>query len=406
MLPNQTPRWQRLENLFRDLTRRYGYEELRTPLFEDTDLFRRTAGETSDIVTKEMYDFLDKGGRSITLRPEGTAPVMRSVIEHSLCPPGNVLRLNYIVSFFRYGRPGRGRMRQAHQLGCELIGASGAAADAEAIEIASTIATQAGLANHEVVLNSIGRGECRARYREAVLTHVASWLADQTIETQEKTRKNALGLLDSKDPKAQEALQGVPPITDYLEDESAARFARVQQILTDAKISFRVDPMVVRGLDYYTETVFEGLTSHLPGLSIFGGGRYDNLIKDLGGPPTPSVGFGMGIERMLIALEDAGFEEAFPKPDAFVVQATPEAADAVLALARELRTAGLSAITDPDGRSLKSQLRQADKSGARFALVLGQDELTKGTVQAKALAASEQFDVPREEIVEWVRGRS
>lgn len=393
VLPVDAPRWQRLETIFRDTTRKFGFHELRTPTFEDTDLFLRTAGETSDIVTKEMYTFTDKGDRSITLKPEGTAPAMRAVIEHSLCPPGTVARLFYVTPCFRYSRPQKGRLRELHQFGLELIGSSSPAADAEVIELTYRFFEACGLTSYKVMLNSIGRDECRVNYRNAILKHMSGYLADQTEAVRAQSEKNPLRLLDSKDPAVHAALEGLAPITQYLEDECRANFDRLQHLLTDAGIPFELRPEIVRGLDYYTETVFEILHEGLGSSSICGGGRYDNLVKELGGSATPSVGVGIGVERTLLALEADGVKIEADPLDVFVVQAATEAYHPSLGLARELRAAGLSVLTDIDGRSFKSQLRQADKSGARFAMILGEAELEAKTVQVKNLRTGEQSAV-------------
>ncbi len=400
MLPDQSYRWHHLEGVFRELTRLYGYKDLRTPTFEDTGLFVRTAGETSDIVSKEMYSFKDKGDRDITLKPEGTAPAMRAVIEHSLCPPGTILRMSYITPIFRYGRPQKGRLREAHQFGLELVGSSSVTADAEVIEITSGFFTAVGITDHVAQINTLGRDQCRARFREAILSHMASFLAGESEEVRAKANKNPLGLLDSKDPATQAALQGLPPILDFLEDDSKARFDELQRLLCEAGVPFRVAPDVVRGLDYYTETVFEVLSDKLGAQSsLCGGGRYDNLVKDLGGSPTPSVGVGIGIERTMLVLESMGKLPSEPQPLAFVVSAGDEAKDAIHALARALRRAGVSTLVDLDHRSLKSQLRQADKSGARFALVIGPEELAKGTVQVRNLQEGSQVELPTSQAI-------
>jgi len=404
VLPSDSHRWQRLESVFRELTRQYGYQELRTPTFEDTALFLRTAGETSDIVTKEMYTFEDKGQRSITLKPEGTAPAMRAVIEHNLCPPGTVTRLNYVTSCFRYSRPQKGRLRELHQFGLELIGSPSATADAEIIEVTYRFFRALGLENVTVLLNSIGRDECRAQYREAILTHMEGYLAGQSEEVRAQAAKNPLRLLDSKDPEVHKALEGLAPITDFLEPDSRERFDRLQQLLTAAEVRFEIRPEIVRGLDYYTETVFEVQHPALgDGVSMCGGGRYDNLVKELGGSSTPSVGVGIGVERTLLALIGEGIELNAAQPDAFIVQATPSADAECQALARWLRGGGLSVLSDIDGKSFKSQLRQADKSGARFALIIGDDELANGTVQVKSLASGEQAAVPKSEVLSRVQ---
>jgi len=403
ILPAESYKWLKVESTFRELTRRYGYQELRTPTFEDTDLFVRTSGETSDIVSKEMYTFTDKGDRSLTLKPEGTAPAMRALLEHNLCPPGTVARMSYIIPIFRYGRPQKGRLREAHQVGLELVGSPSAAADAEVIEITVRFYEALGIEDSVAMLNSLGRSECRARYREAILQYSATFLTDQPQDVQDKVHKNPLRLLDSKDPAAQEAIKAIPPITDYLEDESKARFDRIQQMLTDANVRYQVAPEVVRGLDYYTETVFEVLSTKLGAQSsLCGGGRYDDLVKELGGPSTPSVGVAMGVERAIIVMDDAGLWDGGTKPDVFVVQATENAFEMCQKLARDLRTAGMATLLDIDGKSMKSQLRQADKSGAAIALILGEDELRKNSVQLRKLGSSVQEEVPMEGVVQRV----
>lgn len=402
--PDLAPRWRHVEETFRALAARYGYGEIRTPTFEDKALFVRGVGDTTDIVTKELYDFRDKSDREIALKPEGTAGAVRAVLEHSLCPPGTVLRLAYVTPIFRYERPQKGRLREAHQVGLELIGSAGATADAEIIEVTSRFYAALGLTETVVVLNSLGRDACRAAYRAKVMEHMTAYLADQTEELRAKAQRNPLRLLDSKDPAARDALQGLPPITDFLEDDERFHFERVQALLSDAGIAYRLDPGVVRGLDYYTGTVFEVHSTALGAKSeLCGGGRYDGLVKELGGPETPAVGVGMGIERVLIVLETMGRLPQGPRPDAFVIPAGPEAEGEARQLARELRTEGLSAVTDPNARSLKSQLGQADKARARLALLLGPDEIEKGVVQVRLLDVSERLDVARGEIVAKVR---
>lgn len=402
VLPGQSEIWQSLESTFQTLVHHYGYSEIRTPMFEDSELFRRSAGETSDMVSKEMYDFKDKGDRDVSLKPEGTAGAMRAVIEHSLCPVGTHLRAWYKTPIFRYGRPGRGRLRQSHQLGAELLGSASASADAEIIEIASRFMELIGLGGEPIWINSIGRAECRKRYEQVILDHMAAYLTDAEPEVRARSKKNPLGMLDSKDPKAKEALAGIPPILDYLEDDSRARFDSLQQLLTEAEVAYVVSPEVVRGLDYYTETVFEFESSHLPSLSLLGGGRYDNLVKEIGGAATPCVGFGIGIERTLLALTAAKKLPAAAIADAFVVEATEEAQRFVRKLVRDLRASGLSVLHDIDRRSFKSQLRQADKSGARCAVMIGKDELETETVKVRNLNNGEQVELPQHELMAYL----
>jgi histidyl-tRNA synthetase len=405
IVPEQSYRWLRLEEAFRQTVGRYGYAEIRTPTFEETELFARSVGETSDIVTKEMYVFTDKGGRSMTLKPEGTAGVMRAAIQHNLCPTGAFARLFYIVPFFRYERPQKGRYREAHQVGLELIGSSSPNADAEVIEITVEFYRALGLIEVEVSLNSIGREECRSRFRAAVLERASGYLKNQPSEIRERVEKNPLRLLDSKDPAAKEALDGLPPITDFLEPDGAARFRKLQELLTHRGIPYRLAPEIVRGLDYYTDTVFEIVSARLGAQNaLCGGGRYDGLMKELGGPDTPSVGVGMGIERALIALDEARIKWEAPRPDVFIVCVDDSAAEACQNLANEIRQAGFAAVTDPDSRSLRGQLRQADRSYAKRAFILGPDEVADGVVQVRDLDSSETKKVLRDQVISELQG--
>lgn len=404
-LPTQTQNWRWLESEFLKLTRMYGYQEIRTPAFEDLELFIRTSGETSDIVTKQMYDFEDKGGRRIALKPEGTAPAVRAVIEHNLCPPGTVARLSYVTQIFRYERPQKGRLRQAHQVGLELIGSASAAADAEVIEITVRWYERLGLTGLKVLLNSIGRNECRDRFRTALLEHAGSYLADLEEEARAKVEKNPLRLLDSKDPKVTELIATAPSILDYLEDDSKQRFEDLQQLLDKAKVRYEIAPQIVRGLDYYTETVFEVQSEKLGSQSsLCGGGRYDNLVKEIGGPPTPSVGVAMGIERALMVLEAEGMLKPEDKPLVYVAFAGEDYEGDAFSLARELREKGIATVVDLDRRSLKSQLRQADKYEVRYVALIGEDEAKAESVTLRDLESSEQKLVPRREVLEWLDG--
>ncbi len=391
VLPSEAHRWRHLESTFAGLVNLYGYTEVRTPVFEDTDLFVRSSGDTSEVVTKQMYTFEDKGGRSMTLKPEGTAPVVRAYVEHSLGGPGQVTRLWYATPIFRYERPQAGRYRQAHQVGLELIGSPSPAADAEVIEITVRFYELLGIEGICVMLNCIGRDETRARYREALVQHVAPWLRGLSEEDKARALRNPLRLLDSKDPEIQKAVEGAPSVLDYLEDCSKAHFDQVQQALTDAGVSYVVSPEIVRGLDYYTDTVFEVQSEGLGAQnSLCGGGRYDTLVKELGGPDVPSVGVAMGVERAIMVQELSGTDAPEKKPAAFLVAATEAARPMLARLARDLRAEGLACQLDLDGRSLKSQFKLADRSGAPFAVVVGDEEMADGTATLKDLRASTQ----------------
>ncbi len=404
LLPSQSHKWQHLEQSFFALSALYGYREIRTPIFEDIELFKRTSGESSDIVSKEMYDFFDKGGRHVCLRPEGTAPVMRAAIEHGLLNQGTVLRASYAIPFFRYGRPQKGRLRQAHQFGLELIGSPSPMADAEVIEIVSRFYEDIGIGKVCVLLNSIGRQECRAKYRTVVLEHFATYIKDLDEDERDKVNKNPLRLLDSKDPKTADIKASIPPILDYLEDEAKANFETLQVLLTEAAIEFKIMPDIVRGLDYYTDTVFEVVSDRLGAQSsLCGGGRYDGLIKELGGPPTPSIGVGMGIERAILVLEALGVEMNAPGAGVYVVGVTDDAAQACRELARELRHGGVETQLDLDGKKMVQQLKQADRIGAQFAALIGTDELQQGVVMLRNLQTGDQQLVPQSQLLQKVK---
>lgn len=392
VLPADSYKWRRLEAAFVGLVESYGYREIRTPTFEDYALFVRSAGETSDVVSKQMYDFTDKGGRHICLKAEGTAPAMRAMIEGGLLQAGTTHRIFYITPVFRYERPQKGRLREHHQVGVECIGFESAAADAEVISIAVGFYRSLGLEHFVVKLNSIGRAQCRAAYRRAILEHAAAYLTSLDSGARAKAEANPMRLLDSKDPNVQEVVRGLPPITDYLEPESSTRLAKVEELLTNDGISYEIDPRIVRGLDYYTETVFElqvgtiGATQN----AIGGGGRYDDLISELGGPKMPSVGFGIGVERALIALDSEGVDLGGYATDVFVVAAGEAHFTRASQIAKELRANGLIVEQDLDLRSLKSQLKQADRANSRFALILGDDEVAKNMVTLRDMKTSSQ----------------
>lgn len=400
VLPVDSHKWRRLESEFVRCVDLFGYQEIRTPTFEDAQLFLRTAGETSDVVSKQMYDFFDKGDRHIALKAEGTAPAMRAMIEHGLLQAGTVHRIFYNTPVFRYERPQKGRLREHHQVGIELIGSSAVEADAEVIAIAVQFYERLGLADFELRINSIGRSECRDKYRAAILEFCQPWLANQEAEARAKAEANPLRLLDSKDPELQKFMAHAPSIQDYLEPECAQRFESLQRLLSDDGIQFQVDSRIVRGLDYYTETVFELQIESIGAQSaIGGGGRYDGLIGQLGGPPIPSVGFGIGIERALLALESKGIVWERGLTGVFVASAGESHVASARRIAGQLRGAGIPALYDFEGRSLKSQLKQADKLGFRYVAILGDEESATGTVSLRDLSTSTQSSVGVDELL-------
>lgn len=404
VVPSESHRWQHVERVFRELAALYGYREIRTPAFEDYELFARSSGETSEVVNKQMYDFLDKGGRRIALKPEGTAPAIRAAIEHSLLATGTITRLWYATPFWRYERPALGRYREAHQFGLELLGSPSPQADAEIIEMTVEFYRRLGIGGLKVLVNSIGRAETRARYREALLAHAEPYLKTQPEDVRERALKNPLRMLDSKDLEMQTALADAPKVLDYLEDASRQSFETLQNLLRQAGVDFDVKPEIVRGLDYYTDTVFEVQSSELgANNSLCGGGRYDNLVKELGGADTPSVGVGIGVERALIVMEALSLAIEPSRLRVYVVAATDSARELVAALASTLRQAGVSCTYDFDGRGLKAQLRQADRLEAVFAVLVGDDEMMAGTATVRDLTSGEQRSVPQGEVVEVIR---
>jgi histidyl-tRNA synthetase len=400
ILPSESWRWQQLEAAFRDVCRRYGYREIRTPLFEETELFARGAGETTELVGKQMYTFTDKGGRSLTLRAEGTAPVVRAYVEHSLGRAG-LQKLYYIAPIFRYERPQAGRYRQHYQLGVEAIGAAGPDIDAEVIALYLDFQREINLSGGVVHLSSIGDAQCRPAFSGALREFFKDKIADMCEFCQTRYETNPLRILDCKVPPDVEARQGAPNALDYLCDECREHFAGVRAQLDALGIEYEVDPTIVRGLDYYTRTAFEVIHPSLGAKDvIMGGGRYDGLVELLGGSPTPGIGFGAGIERLLLSLEAGESAEVAPGLDVYVAAASEEARLPALQLAEEIRRAGLAVDLDYQRRSLRAQMREAARVGARYTALLGEDELTAGTVTLRDMGSGEQESVPRGEVVD------
>ncbi|HET6276046.1 MAG TPA: histidine--tRNA ligase [Candidatus Cybelea sp.] len=384
--PPQSQRWSALEGRIHSLAARYGYGEIRTPLFESTDLFVRGVGEETDIVEKEMYTFDDRGGRSLTLRPEWTAPVVRAALEHHLFASGP-LRLYYIGPIFRYERPQKGRYRQSHQFGVECFGFAGPEADAEVISLAWELVVSHGLDDATLNINSIGDARCRPRYREALLDHFAPHLAQMSAQARERATRNPLRLLDSKDPADLPYVASAPPLERFLCDECREHFEALKAYLDLAKIPFTVNPKIVRGLDYYGRTVFE-ITSSVLGSqsSVCGGGRYDGLVRSLGGPETPAVGFALGMERLLMMLEARGERAEPPRRGIQAIALGPQARTVVTPIVAELRRR-LDAPTFVDylDRKLLAHLTIADRNRARYALIVGSDELASGELVLRDL---------------------
>lgn len=402
ILPDNMPAWNRLEGVAHRLAGLYGYSEVRPPLMEETELFTRSVGEVTDIVEKEMFT-LQKGKTSLTLRPEGTAGVVRAYLEAGLPKRDPLQRLYYMGPMFRYERPQRGRERMFTQFGVECLGSADPRLDAEVVDLAARFFEELGLTGLEVRLNSMGDGPDRDAHRAAVQAFLAPKVPELCELCQSRFERNVLRVLDCKNPRCGELTAGAPVLMDFLADGNKAHFDAVRAALTTLGRDSVVDTSIVRGLDYYTKTVFE---IHAPAIgarsAVCGGGRYDHLVEELGGPSVPAVGFAIGFSGALVLLEQLGLLEGLerPAPDALVVglDNEPRTTDAVLAIANDLRQAGVSAVYDVEGKSFKSQMKLVGKGGFRLAVIVGEDELEKGVVQLKNLAASEQREVPRAEL--------
>lgn len=395
VLPDNSYQWQYIEAKMRDTVKKYGFLEARTPVFEHTELFLRGVGDTTDIVQKEMYTFLDKGGRSMTLKPEGTAGFVRLLVENNLYAEIQPSKLFYVnLPVFRYERPQAGRLREHHQFGVEFFGAALPSADAECIALAMELLTTLGCAELKVLINSIGCPACRPAYQQALRDYFLAHY-DELCETC-KTRyeKNPLRILDCKAEHCIELRKNAPSILEFICDDCRAHFETLQSLLSDAGIAFEIAPSLVRGLDYYTKTVFEIVSDRIGAQgSVCGGGRYDGLVEQLGGPPTPAVGFGMGMERLLLLLEQYGVSIEKPQRyELYIASYGAAAQKRAFSLASALRRMGLSVELDHVGRSMKAQFKYADKIGAPYVLTLGDDELSRGRAMIKRMSDGMQTE--------------
>jgi histidyl-tRNA synthetase len=401
VLPDESGRWQRIEASYARVMSLHGFREVRTPYVEPTPLFVRTIGEATDVVEKEMYSFTHHD-EPLTLRPEGTAGAARAYVEHGVHTREPISRWYYSGAMFRAERPQRGRYRQFYQMGAEIFGDAGPACDAEMIDLLVTFFHSLGIGDAEVFVNSLGGAESRAKYREALVAHLEPKKAQLGEESQRRLQTNPLRILDSKNPRDQEAVHDAPAVTDCLNDADKAHFAGLQRHLAALGTPFKVAPRLVRGLDYYTGTLFEikGASAKLgAGDTLVGGGRYDDMIAELGGPKVPAIGFAAGVERLLIASE---IPPPGPSVVAFVAPLGDAAVGAALVLGKELRQAGVACEVDGRGASMKSMLRRASGLGARVALIVGDQEIAEGVVQVKDLAAHAQERVARDQVVSFV----
>ena len=392
VLPEDSYKWQYVEQTALSIAQDFGFREIRTPVFEHTNLFQRSVGETTDVVQKEMYTFEDKGGRSITLRPEGTAGAARAALEHGLLNNALPAKVSYVTSCYRYEKSQKGRYREFHQFGVECFGAAAPQADAETISLALLILKSLGLEDVKLHINSIGCPTCRARYHEALRAYFEEHKAELCGTCLGRLERNPMRILDCKSPVCHEIAADAPVMLDYLCDECAEHFEAVKGCLDAADMQYELDTHIVRGLDYYTRTVFELVAPN--GLVVAGGGRYDGLLQELGGVQQPGLGFAMGIERLLMVMEENNckFPQA-PQCELYFVSMGAKAAQACFAMATKLREGGVAVECDIVGRSLKAQMKYADKLGARYTIVVGDNELETRTARLKDMSTGESEDI-------------
>jgi histidyl-tRNA synthetase len=407
ILPSEVYKWQHIEAVAREICDNFCFKEIRTPTFEDTRLFKRGVGDTTDVVQKEMYTFAAKEDKdSLTLRPEGTASAARSYIENSLNNGNFPIKMYYIIPCFRYEKPQAGRYREFHQFGVEMFGAASYNADVEVISLAAAFFERLGIKNLSLNINSLGCRKCRKAYSKALTDYFAENLSRLCPTCQDRFNKNPMRIIDCKSPICSEIAKNAPSILDFLCDDCNEHFDGVKKGLSDLNIDFKIDPQIVRGLDYYSRTVFEFVSGDLGAQStVCGGGRYDRLVEDLGGMPTPGLGFALGLERLLLIMEEQGLN---PKDksgaDLFIGAMDDEGRSKAMLLALQLRRNNISVSVDLMGRSLKAQMKYADKTGAENVLILGSQELESGIGQIKHMATGEKTEVKLDNIIEFFKG--
>lgn len=405
VLPKESYRWQEVETKLKKTAENFGFLEIRTPVFEHTDLFERSVGDTTDVVNKEMYTFEDKGGRSITLRPEVTASVARSFIEHGLFNEPMPMKAYYVSACYRYEKPQAGRLREFHQFGAEMYGSASYLADAEVIMLAQSLLDSVGVKNIKLYINSIGCPECRAKYQEALVKYFEQYKSELCSTCQERLYRNPMRILDCKCEMCKKTASSAPKVIDYLCDDCREHFEGVKSTLDMLGVSYTVNPDIVRGLDYYTRTVFEFVTDEIGAQgTVLGGGRYDRLVEQLNGQPTPSLGFAMGLERLLILLDAQNKQfGGAKKPELYIAAMGDEALKQSLVIVNKLRKDGIFAESDLMNRSVKASMKYADKIGAKRVIVLGDTELESGKCVVKNMADGSNEEVTISEISEHIR---
>ena len=396
ILPSEVYKWHTIEKITDDIARQFGFKEIRVPTFEDTGLFVRSVGETTDVVTKEMYSVTAAGDSQFTLRPEGTAGAMRAVIENGLLNEAMPQKIYYKLSCFRHEKPQAGRLREFHQFGCEMVGSASPRADAEIIALAKSVLDNCGLNNIELNINSIGCPNCRPNYHKALKEYFSARKDELCDTCRDRLEKNPMRILDCKSPICQEIAKDAPVITDFLCEECSDHFTKLREYLKLMHIRYELNPRIVRGLDYYTRTVFEFISYDIGAQgTVCGGGRYDGLIEQLGAKPTPALGFGMGLERLILTMEKQHAEFMEPKKcDIYFAPMCEEAMPITIKLSTLLREEGYFAEYDLVGRGLKAQMKYADKIGAIFVVVIGSDELESGFAKLRNMKTGDQIDIP------------
>lgn len=405
LLPSESPKWQYVEAQFRKICKNYGFSEIRTPSFEHTELFTRNLGESTDVVTKEMYTFDTKGKTSLTLKPEGTAPAMRAYIQNNLANLSPITKMYYIAKLFRYERPQAGRYREHTQLGIECIGSPSPKTDAEIISLAVNFIESLGIKEYELKINSIGCPECRPKFKNALTDYAEKSLNDLCPVCQTRFAVNPLRMLDCKETKCKDIFKNAPTLIDYLDNNCKEHFDSLRQSLDLLGIRYTIDNNLVRGFDYYTRTAFEIVSTGLGSQNaICGGGRYDNLIKELGYKSTPSIGFGMGLERLMLTLEALGID--FPvnnNPKCYIVTSGEIAQIHALKLADTLRKNNISIEADYSGRSIKAQMKTAGKLNSEYTIIIGDDEIANKTYSVKNMKESSQENIPFDNIIDYLK---
>lgn len=405
ILPSEIYKWQKAERMFADVCHMYGYEEIRIPTFEQTDLFQRGVGDTTDVVQKEMYTFNDKGGRSITLRPEGTAGVVRSYIENGMSSLPNPVRLFYNITAFRYENVQKGRYREFHQFGLEAFGSEGPDIDAEIISVLTVFFKKVGLKNIKLCINSIGCPTCRKKYNEVLKDYFRPNLDGMCDDCKARFDKNPLRMIDCKDDRCKKFAEGAPRLIDYLCEDCNSHFEGLKKNLDTLGISYTIDSGIVRGLDYYTRTVFEFVSENVGTQgTILGGGRYDGLVATMDGAPTPGIGFAMGAERFLLEADAQGID--FEEPNyvkVYFADLSPEAKEKIKKIVYELRLNDIGCEMDLMGRAFRAQMKYAGKHNIPYLVAIGDDELTSGVVKVKSMADGSQTDVELNKIVDYFK---